>query len=157
VGNKLLQMERPLEAIQPLKQVLQDKNTEPLFLVRTCFLLGDAYEKLGKKNWKYYYRKGLQFLEQKQDKTRDEIYTIASTLKRLNRDNEAVPLFEQLITGDKAGNLWDGCYFHLGEILYRRNRLKEAETMFRETLTLNPAHGKAREYLEILSPGESHA
>lgn len=157
VGQKLLQLERPMEAIPPLKKVLNNKNTEPLFLARTYFLLGDACEKMGKSNWKYYYRKGLLVLTQKTDKTRDEIYTIASTLKRLNRDDEAVPLFKQLISGDKAGSLWDGCYFHLGEIFYRRKRLKEAETMFSETLKLNPAHGKAREYLKKLSPGESHA
>ncbi|MEW5694050.1 MAG: glycosyltransferase family 2 protein [Candidatus Hydrogenedentota bacterium] len=84
----------------------------------------------------------------------DEInrcYSIASLLKNYNFYKEAIQLFRHVLSigTDKREVYHAGAYFHLGDIFLKLNLKKQSRDHFYKCLLINPAHKKARKYINI--------
>lgn len=78
----------------------------------------------------------------------NDLYRIASSLKRLGYGGQASDIFERIVTDDIR--LQGGIHFHLGEMFLQQNKHEEARHHLSECLSLMPAHNKAAEYLECI-------
>lgn len=133
------------------RKVLRDENISTEFILGSYFFLGEIGRVQQKRNWKWYYRKGLKQFVNKSDHTEAEVYHIASIYKRLGEYHQAKQWFHRLI--DDAVRHIDflaGAYFHIGEILYEKENSEKALAYFRNCLKVNNKHRKAKEYVRII-------
>lgn len=113
-------------------------------IVKSWFYLGEIHREQSRA----YYSKCLELLDGKIHKTDEEIYLTGSLLKRLERFDEALECFRELVEHSPLKRFTSGACFHMGEIYHLRGDRQNATRMMKETLRLNPLHRDARKYLE---------
>lgn len=126
---------------------------EPHFDVlraQVYFHLGEMKAGIGAVIGNDCFKKGLEILMAKQQKSGHDIYLISSTYKRLGEFTKAAEWFRQVTGNSRETNLRSAAFFHLGEICYKESRAGEAKEMFTRCLEICPEHKKARQYLESL-------
>lgn len=120
----------------------------PQVLAKNLYYLGDINRRLGKEDWRSFHKDSLEVLQQKQRKSWEDIYLVASLHKKLGEPEKAEVLFRQLVREANAPYLKPGAYFHLGELRMQSGEREVAREMFEKTLQYNPLHRKAKEYLD---------
>ncbi len=114
----------------------------------SMFYIALIRKRLHRRNWKQVFRRALELSRRRRTKNPLQRYNVASFLKSLDHPREAVPIFQRLTRDGIDVSLRCGAWFHLGEIALGEGETGKAEAFFLRTLDTNPAHGKAREYLE---------
>jgi len=133
------------------KKVLELKEPDKDEIINANFHLGDIAKTNKKKNWKVYYKKGLNLLENKNNLSNLDRYRIASFYKKLEDFVFAKRLFSLLIGRKIDNKIKSGAYFHLGEICYQENDFEKSLVYFKKCLSLNENHKLSREYIDEIS------
>ncbi len=98
-------------------------------------------------DWQVYLEKGLQGLCTQNPDSYQEMYQLASVLKRLGAYEKARLLFQTITKQVPKIHLVARAFFHLGEIALYGGDKPEAAVLFEQCVTREPGHTKARDYL----------
>ncbi len=85
--------------------------------------------------------------QSEQDKQKDELFETGKFYLINNRYDEALKIFQQLLSID---NNDPEIYYHIGLIKEAKNEIAEAKQMFLETIKRNPKHKLAKKHLNKL-------
>lgn len=134
-------------------QLLQEKQKHSKELAHEgVILLADLYVKnQDYTQGKMWVKRAIGILQDKNDKTDEETYKLASYLKLVGKNEEARVLFEWLVGRVDDSRLRCATCFHLGEIYYDLAQYREASESLQQCIALNPTHRKAKEYLDAIA------
>jgi len=151
LGFTLLQLGRLEESANRFKRVLRKKDVHGDMIICTHIYLGDIYYQLENGRYHIHYKEALKLLKSKKKKSDLDVYRTASLYKRLREWARAARWFNRLLDKPKSG-LIAGAYFHLAEIAFAREDEAAGREYLEKCLSLDPGHGKAKEYITPLPP-----
>jgi len=147
---KLLKENQAENALVLIRSLIKHKNLDNEIMGELFFLLAQHDTKMDDNTRSRYFRKSLEHFLKRKNYNRLNMYRIASLYKRLGEYEKAGEIFTEEINKKRNTDLVliAGCYFHLGEMAFNKNRIKEAAHFFSLCIKANPNHQKAKEYLE---------
>lgn len=150
LGTSLYNEGKLEESRHSFLEILKIEKAPMYYRWHSLFFAALIAKRQNKKRWKTHYKKGIELLKKQRIRSELERYNIASFLKSFDNYPEAVKIFKKLAAGARETHLRAGACFHLGEMAMEQNKYHEAKNMFEKTLTLNPTHKKAGDYLKDL-------
>jgi tetratricopeptide (TPR) repeat protein len=148
-ANRFFKRGRLEESREWFRKVLVLDSTPDHLRYEACVSLGDIARKLGRRGAEKWYRRALELCFNEPTLPDWKIYRAGSAYRKMGKDDLALPYFRKLAeTAGLARYLVAGTFFHLGEILRKQGDARGARRCFRKCLAREPAHRKAKEYLE---------
>ncbi len=151
IANGFFFLKKFNETMKWCNRLIKNKNISLDERIRCYFLMGDAYaaKKDGRKSL-LFFKKGISIINSLKEKKVIDIYREGSLYKKIGEFGLSKKWFVCITKKDVSRKVKSGAYFHLGEIELWEGRKKRAVQYFEKCLKLNPAHQKAKQYLDEL-------